>query len=270
MGHAVVVVERRSSFSRHNVIKTWSNTAESLLGLGHKVFNPGFKPHGHAHIGTREIQLTLLKAGLLLGVTVQYETMVMGIVPWGAGAEDGSHPAATPNDGSTAFEVWTMGTAAGLAWRRDNQETAEAPGDGAEGEDGEGDPVPEELSLRPAETNADALDRTSLVDFYEHATSSHGAIRPPPSPPLPVSASGRLAFDALIVAEGESSRLIRNLGFDRHVTRFGPAIGIGALCVCCVPCAVCCVCRVPCDVCCVCCVMCAVCAVCAVWAVCAV
>jgi len=68
------------------------------------------------------------------------------------------------------------------------------------------------------------------VDYFEKASSLDGAIFRHESE-LPPEIKHIIPFDSLIVAEGESSRLIRHLGFDRYVTRFGPAIGIIVNCV---------------------------------------
>ena len=43
---------------------------------------------------------------------------------------------------------------------------------------------------------------------------------------LPAEIQHVVPFEALVVAEGEASPLIRHLGFDRYVTRFGLQIGI--------------------------------------------
>ena len=67
LGHEVHVVEKRRSFSRHNIIKTWPETIADLLGFGLQLFIPSFKPHGHCHLGIRQVQIVLLKAALLFG-----------------------------------------------------------------------------------------------------------------------------------------------------------------------------------------------------------
>jgi hypothetical protein len=64
LGHSVTIVELRGECSRHNILKTWIPTIDDLMNLGLRSFVPGFKPHGHLHLGTRELQLTLLKACL--------------------------------------------------------------------------------------------------------------------------------------------------------------------------------------------------------------
>jgi hypothetical protein len=75
----VTVVERRADFSRLNVIKTWKATLEDLLALGLKFFVPSQQTHGFTHCGTRDIQATLLKAALLLGVRFRFEHRVVGV-----------------------------------------------------------------------------------------------------------------------------------------------------------------------------------------------
>ena len=69
LGLAVTVVELRLTFSRVNILTLWPQTAEDLMGFGAKLFYPRFTNHGDLlHLGTREIQLVLFKAALLLGV----------------------------------------------------------------------------------------------------------------------------------------------------------------------------------------------------------
>jgi hypothetical protein len=69
LGHSVKIIELRTDCTRHNILKTWQNTLDDLLTLGVMVF--GFvKVHGHLHMGTREIQLYLIKTGLILGVEI--------------------------------------------------------------------------------------------------------------------------------------------------------------------------------------------------------
>ncbi|KAJ3346645.1 [F-actin]-monooxygenase mical3 [Kappamyces sp. JEL0680] len=81
-----------------------------------------------------------------------------------------------------------------------------------------------ELALRPSDFDDDSVEKKNLVDYVEPPLSERGAIATsldaiPPSATL-------IPFDSIIVAEGQSSRLIRHLGFQRHLQRFANAIGI--------------------------------------------
>ena len=63
-GMAVSVLERRETFSRVNILTLWPQTADDLMSFGAKLFYPRFTNHGDLlHLGTREIQLVLFKAG---------------------------------------------------------------------------------------------------------------------------------------------------------------------------------------------------------------
>lgn len=62
------------------MIKTWSTTIDDLLSLGLKIYLPEIQTHGLLHLGTRDIQLTLLKSGLLLGIDFRYDSTVQALV----------------------------------------------------------------------------------------------------------------------------------------------------------------------------------------------
>uniref|UniRef100_G3N6E0 F-actin monooxygenase n=1 Tax=Gasterosteus aculeatus aculeatus TaxID=481459 RepID=G3N6E0_GASAC len=70
MGARVVVVEKRDSFSRNNVLHLWPFTIHDLRGLGAKKFYGKFCAGSIDHISIRQLQLVLLKVALLLGVEV--------------------------------------------------------------------------------------------------------------------------------------------------------------------------------------------------------
>ncbi|XP_054623438.1 protein-methionine sulfoxide oxidase mical3a-like isoform X4 [Dunckerocampus dactyliophorus] len=70
MGARVVVLEKRDSFSRNNVLHLWPFTIHDLRGLGAKRFYGKFCAGSIDHISIRQLQLVLLKVALLLGVEV--------------------------------------------------------------------------------------------------------------------------------------------------------------------------------------------------------
>ncbi|CAL9682610.1 unnamed protein product [Knipowitschia caucasica] len=70
MGARVVVLEKRESFSRNNVLHLWPFTIHDLRGLGAKKFYGKFCAGSIDHISIRQLQLILLKVALLLGVEV--------------------------------------------------------------------------------------------------------------------------------------------------------------------------------------------------------
>ncbi|XP_039904269.1 protein-methionine sulfoxide oxidase mical3b isoform X4 [Simochromis diagramma] len=70
MGARVVLLEKRDSFSRNNVLHLWPFTIHDLRGLGAKKFYGRFCAGSIDHISIRQLQLVLLKVALLLGVEV--------------------------------------------------------------------------------------------------------------------------------------------------------------------------------------------------------
>ncbi|XP_061662284.1 protein-methionine sulfoxide oxidase mical3a-like isoform X2 [Syngnathoides biaculeatus] len=70
LGARVVVLEKRDSFSRNNVLHLWPFTIHDLRGLGAKKFYGKFCAGSIDHISIRQLQLVLLKVALLVGVEV--------------------------------------------------------------------------------------------------------------------------------------------------------------------------------------------------------
>ena len=68
-GLHVSVIEKRAEFSRANVLILWQCTLDDLVALGAKHYVPSLQTAATwHHMGTREIQLSLLKTALLFGV----------------------------------------------------------------------------------------------------------------------------------------------------------------------------------------------------------
>ncbi|XP_060759338.1 protein-methionine sulfoxide oxidase mical3b isoform X2 [Neoarius graeffei] len=70
LGARVVLVEKRDTFSRNNVLHLWPFTIQDLRGLGAKKFYGKFCAGAIDHISIRQLQLILLKVALLLGVEI--------------------------------------------------------------------------------------------------------------------------------------------------------------------------------------------------------
>ncbi|XP_053544060.1 protein-methionine sulfoxide oxidase mical3b isoform X8 [Ictalurus punctatus] len=70
LGARVVLVEKRDTFSRNNVLHLWPCTIQDLRGLGAKKLYGKFCAGAIDHISIRQLQLILLKVALLLGVEV--------------------------------------------------------------------------------------------------------------------------------------------------------------------------------------------------------
>jgi hypothetical protein len=224
LGFNVTLVEKRTFFSRHNILKTWTPTVEDLISLGFKTYFPNFQIHGLHAIGTRELQICLLRTALLLGVNFIYGESTAGIIEPGFTVPGDSDPAQwralTNTIGLVVKPVNSIPS--GEVTSNGNQEATDAAPEVTSPKKSD---VPSELAFTAGEQNADRLEKHSKVDFFEKAMTSDGAILRDQAA-LPEEIKHVIPFDSLVVAEGESSKLIRNLGFDRCVTRFAPAIGI--------------------------------------------
>ncbi|KAJ3325948.1 hypothetical protein HDV06_002333 [Boothiomyces sp. JEL0866] len=205
LGYQVAVFELRSECSRHNILKTWESTANDLISLGIKTFLPSFKAYGgNLHIGTNELQLFLLKVALLLGISVEFSYGVCGILD----------PAVSlTNSPPGKWRAWILPEAEARAYLKqpDLFQTDVA-----------------ELALKPGEVDVSKHEKINLVNYRETAISSEGAISRTEFKydPALLKNAKFAEFNYLYVAEGQSSKLIRNLGFDRKLFRLAQAIGI--------------------------------------------
>ncbi|GBG24766.1 F-actin-methionine sulfoxide oxidase mical1 [Hondaea fermentalgiana] len=190
LGHEVVVLEKRERFSRVNILMFWQATMDDMVSLGAKLFYPKLQVHGSPlHMGTREIQLCLLKTALLFGVQVRYATSLRALrfdaelETWAAIATS-SAPARTEG-----------------ALRRLSGRVADA------------------LSFKPKKTaDYEATFRCNMVDNPQ--------LDPTFLKGVATAEEKEVSFDSLIVAEGEWSQSLRKLGFQKSVDRFSRAIGI--------------------------------------------
>uniref|UniRef100_A0A673JJ73 Molecule interacting with CasL protein 1 n=1 Tax=Sinocyclocheilus rhinocerous TaxID=307959 RepID=A0A673JJ73_9TELE len=101
LGAQVVVLDKRVSFMRNNVLHLWLYTIRDLLNLGAKKFYGRFCSGSIHHISIRQLQLILLKLALILGVEVHTGVTFEGLLEpaggstgWRAQVSPGSHTAA--------------------------------------------------------------------------------------------------------------------------------------------------------------------------------
>ncbi|XP_057559505.1 F-actin-monooxygenase MICAL3 isoform X1 [Hippopotamus amphibius kiboko] len=80
LGAKVVVIEKRDSFSRNNVLHLWPFTIHDLRGLGAKKFYGKFCAGAIDHISIRQLQLILLKVALILGIEIHVNVEFQGLV----------------------------------------------------------------------------------------------------------------------------------------------------------------------------------------------
>ncbi|NWJ05875.1 MICA3 monooxygenase, partial [Crypturellus undulatus] len=81
LGARVVLLEKRGSFSRNNVLHLWPFTIHDLRALGAKKFYGRFCTGSLDHISIRQLQLILLKVALLLGVEVHINVQFKRVLP---------------------------------------------------------------------------------------------------------------------------------------------------------------------------------------------
>uniref|UniRef100_A0A8D0H3I5 Molecule interacting with CasL protein 1 n=1 Tax=Sphenodon punctatus TaxID=8508 RepID=A0A8D0H3I5_SPHPU len=104
LGARVVLVEKRDSFSRNNVLHLWPFTIQDLRALGAKKFYGRFCTGSLDHISIRQLQLILLKVALLLGVEIHISVAFKGLLPpavkrskhAGGGWQALLHPSSSP------------------------------------------------------------------------------------------------------------------------------------------------------------------------------
>lgn len=82
------MVEKRTSFSRNNILLLWPTTIQDLFDLGAKTFHPSLCSGDRNTCGIKQLQLVLLKLALALGVEVVDGCEFVGIV----GSRDGDPP----------------------------------------------------------------------------------------------------------------------------------------------------------------------------------
>ncbi|KAM4744975.1 F-actin-monooxygenase MICAL2 isoform 2-T2 [Anableps anableps] len=105
LGAKVVVIEKRDSFSRHNVLHLWPYTIHDLRGLGAKKFYGKFCAGAIDHISIQQLQLILLKVALIVAVefhiNVEFiklleppEDQQIEAIGWRAAIRPADHPVA--------------------------------------------------------------------------------------------------------------------------------------------------------------------------------
>jgi hypothetical protein len=80
LGLRCTVIEKRDQFSRNNVLHLWPYTVIDLKNLGAKLFYGKFCTGSIDHISIRKLQCILLKAALLFGVQVFFNTSFQELI----------------------------------------------------------------------------------------------------------------------------------------------------------------------------------------------
>jgi len=193
LGMDVVVVEKRAAFSRANIITFWDETMADMLALGAKVYRPNLMSTGSPkHVGTRELQLILLKNVLLLGGTVRYGMCITGLVPPGGSSSKWqgrfSPYVRAANEGAHEPDA----AAKALEFQKLKSYEAEFEGTGNKGK---------------------LIERCELDAAFVGGGSA-------------ASGEERVAFDAYLIGEGGWSDSTRKLGFTKVVVKANPRIGL--------------------------------------------
>ncbi|XP_032893685.1 F-actin-monooxygenase MICAL3 isoform X14 [Amblyraja radiata] len=81
LGAKVIVVEKRDTFSRNNVLHLWPYTIQDLRNLGAKKIYGKFCAGAIDHISIRQLQLVLLKIALILGTEIHLNVEFRGLLP---------------------------------------------------------------------------------------------------------------------------------------------------------------------------------------------
>ncbi|XP_056015343.1 protein-methionine sulfoxide oxidase mical3b-like isoform X5 [Ostrea edulis] len=99
LGCKVVLVEKRDSFSRNNVLHLWPFLITDLKNLGAKKFFGKFCAGAIDHISIRQLQCILMKVALLVGVEIHVNVSFDGLIePTEEQSNVGWRFACTPND----------------------------------------------------------------------------------------------------------------------------------------------------------------------------
>lgn len=213
LGFRVTVIEKRPNFSRANILTFWDETMSDILALGAKSYFPELKPTGNQKVlGTRQIQVCLLKTFLLFGGVMRYGQEICGLLP---------------PDGSSG--KWRASFRPYVKHRRAAEVDAHAKRS-AELEDAE------MMTSKENETGgaAEAMEFQKAKDYggKEMASVEEWEVDEEWLDGRAAAASGGAAppvpFDAYVIAEGGWSDSTRRLGFSKAVDIFKPVFGLVA------------------------------------------
>ena len=214
LGFRVTVVEKRPNFSRANILTFWDATMSDILALGAKSYFPDLKPTGnHKVLGTRQIQVCLLKTLLLFGGTVHYGMEICGLVP---------------PSGNGCGGKWCASFCPYVKHRRTTQTEAQAKQTAAQ-ERGENEAPGKGDSALATEfqqakdyggKEVASVETWVVDDDYINGRAAIAAADSAGLAPIP--------FDAYVIAEGGWSDTTRKLGFSKSVELFKPVFGLVA------------------------------------------
>mmetsp|Transcript_28351 Transcript_28351/g.34584 ORF Transcript_28351/g.34584 Transcript_28351/m.34584 type:complete len:1012 (+) Transcript_28351:531-3566(+) len=183
----VVVVEKRPNFSRANILTFWDETMADMLGLGAKSYFPSLQPSGtNKHLGTRQIQVCLLKTLLLLGGRAHYGMEVCGLCP--------------PSQDSK--KRWRACFRPYVKHRRAEESAAELA-------------VEFQKSKDYVAGNKNEQEHNSVEEAFVNSKMDEKE-----------EAASMVEFDAYVIAEGGWSDSTKKLGFNKSVSNFKSIFGL--------------------------------------------
>lgn len=214
LGFRVTVIEKRPNFSRANILTFWDETMNDMLALGAKSYFPSLQPTGTQKIlGTRQIQVCLLKTLLLFGGTVKYGTEICGLRPPGSGASKWNATCRPYVKHRRAAEAEDDAKRCAAQERAGVElESSKDATDFQKAKDYDGKEI---ASVETWDVDPDFLDASNVVGQWQSVTGLDCDGTPIP-------------FDAYVIAEGGWSDSTRKLGFSKAVEVFKPAFGLVA------------------------------------------
>lgn len=214
LGFRVTVIEKRPNFSRANILTFWDETMSDMLALGAKSYFPDLKPTGNQKVlGTRQIQVCLLKTFLLFGGAVHYGKEICGLVP----------PCDEASKWSAKFRPYVKHRRAAetdaqakRSAERESSETAPKEQGGTEGTALEFQKAKDYGGKETASVETWDVD----MAYVNGSAVGGGGDKATELPPV--------KFDAYVIAEGGWSDSTRRLGFSKSVELFKPVFGLVA------------------------------------------
>lgn len=206
LGMSVTVLEKRTEFSRVNILMTWQQTMSDLVSVGAKYWYPQLKTHGMTHMGTREMQLCLLKTMLILGGDIFYGVEVTNIRTVSGRNEENPKFSAVCVEKQ---EVKVKSKGAHLDFKKDKT------GDYS-------DTYKCNMMFTPEVDYSLFLPFTAMQENEVTAAEKISKLKTNSK----VKKAFAFDYDALVLAEGEWSTTSSKLGFEKVVDKFNQAIGI--------------------------------------------
>jgi len=215
MGFHVKIIEKRPNFSRANILTFWDETMNEMLSLGAKSYFPSLQATGLTKfLGTRQIQVCMLKTFLMMGGDILYGNEIFGLIP----------PQTKGEKWRAVFRKYVKHARQAVT-DKENEKEAKAT---------------TELDDPRADKDATKEDYDRMTgdfqkvkDYCDYGFQAGNEMWEPDPKFMNVGrevlAQGGVEnceFDAYVIAEGGWSDSTRKLGFSKHVDNFLPIFGL--------------------------------------------